>query len=501
MEENMKTRILLLFLVSVMLILPLAGCTTPTDEPKAPVLEDEIGASDDGSQYDSEGYLKDNLPSDLYYNTDIRVLHWTEADILEFDPPEDTPYVTEKAILERDRSVEDRLGIAFEWIPTKGHWQSENSFLTTVQTAMSGGEAMRYDIIATYSQSAAILSTRGLILDMKDNDYLDWEKPWWPKSLTETFTISDQLYFASGDISITFLTQMIGVYFNKEFFLDQNLYDLVYDNEWTIDKMMSLAKDVGSDIDTEAGKSQGDRYGVIIPWEVYMDGFFYGSNLITTEKDADGALRVSGSYIGERADTLAETLKTLFHGSADGLLADAENTINIFTEGRAAFMVTAGVKALTNRNMQDTEVDYGVLPMPKYDSTQKEYKTVCTNLISLFCIFAGNNEEQATRAGAVLECMASEGYRQIAPVAFDQCLKLRYAKDGDTGKMFDLIRNGVVFDLGRVYGRAVFGELTQAKWQRCVIDGNKVWGAQSASVDAQLQALMDKLQASFDAMG
>lgn len=498
----MKTRVLLLFLVGVMLLLPLAGCNNPSGNPNETTFEDETDAPDDGGNYDSEGYLKDDLPSDLNFDTEIRVLHWTESDIVEFNTSEDTPYTTEKAIWERDRTVEDRLGITFEWIPTKGHWQSENSFLNTVQNAMNGGESMRYDIIATYSQSAALLSTRGLILDLKNNEYLDLEKPWWPKSLTESFTINDQLFFASGDISTTFLSQMIGVYFNKEFFLDQNLYDLVYNNEWTLDKMMALSAELYTDLDTENGKSQGDQYGVICPWEIYLDGFFYGSNLIMVDYDSDGALRVNGSYIGEKADTLAEKLKTLFHGGGnDGFLTNTGNTIQIFARGDAAFMVAPGVTVLTKESMQTTDVDYGVLPMPKYDSTQKEYKTVCTNLISLYCIFAGNNEDQANRAGAVLECMASEGYRQIAPVVFNQCLQLRYAKDGDTGKMYDLIRAGVVFDIGRAYSRAALEDITQSKWQRCVIDGDKVWGAQSAAIDAQLQALLDKLQASFDARG
>ncbi|MBQ8212588.1 MAG: hypothetical protein IJZ80_01160 [Clostridia bacterium] len=498
----MKTRILLLFLAGVLLLLPLTGCNNSSNDPKETTpLEDENDVSYDDGKYDSEGYLKDDLPDNLNYNSEIRVLHWTEADIGEFDPDEDTKFAIDKAIWERDRAVEDRLGIIFEWIPTKGHWSSENSFVTTVQNAMNGGEEMRYDIIATYSQSAALISTRGFVLNLKENGYLDWEKPWWPKSLTDSFTINDQLFFASGDISTTFLSQMIGVYFNKEFFLDQNLYDLVYNNEWTVDKMMAMAKELGSDIDTEVGKSQGDQYGVICPWEIYLDGFFYGSNLITVDKDSDGALRVSGSYIGERADTLAEKLKTLFHASDDGYLTNAADPIRIFSEGRSAFMVAPGVTVLTTQHLQDTDVDYGILPMPKYDSTQKEYKTVCTNLISLYCIFAGNNEEQTERAGAVLECMASEGYRQISPVLFNQCLQLRYAKDGDTGKMFDLIRDGVVFDIGRVYGRTALNDITQAKWQRCVIDGNKVWGAQSASVDAQMQNLLDKLQASFDARG
>lgn len=496
----MKKRILILCLVALMMLLPLVGCsggTSSGEETLPPPVLDDSSPED---LYDSKGYLKDSLPTDLNYDDEIKVLHWTESDILEFNPDKETPYATEKAILARDRKVEERLGITFKWMPTKGHWTSENSFVNTVVNAFNGGEQTRYDIIATYSQSAAILSTRGLVLNLKENKYIDLEKPWWPNSLTENFTINDQLFFVSGDLSATFLSQMIGVYFNKEFFLDQNLYDLVYENEWTIDKMLELAEDTYAELDQTNNKSYKDMHGVICPWEIYLDGFFYGSDLITVEHKDNGELRVSGSYIGERADDLTEKLKTLFHESDDGWLTNEAKPIDTFADGNAAFLVAPGVSVLTLDSMKNTKVDYGILPMPKYNSQQKEYKTVCTNLISLYCVFAGSTAEQESRAGAVLECLGSEGYRELSPVLFNECLQMRYAKDDDTGKMYDIIRAGVVFDLGRVYSRASLDDITQVKWQRCVIDGDKVWGAQAPGVDAQLQNLLDKLQASFDSM-
>ena len=493
----MKTRILLLFLVGVLLLLPLMGCSNSGDA-LGSTTQSNGNTLDGDEKYDSNGYLKDDLPSDLYFDADISVLHWTEMDLSEFDPAEDTKNVIEKAILERDSRVEERLGVSFQWIAAEGHWKSEGPFLAKVQNAMNGGDATRLDIIATYSQTAALISTAGLVLDLKDNYYLDLEKPWWPEALTETFTISDKLYFASGDLSTTFLSQMIGVYFNKGFFMDQNMYDLVYDGEWTFDTMLSLVKDLGSDIDSVTGKSKGDRFGIVCPWEIYLDGFFYGCDMIMVDKDSNGALRVNSSYVGERADTVAEKLKTLFHGPSDAWFTNEGTPIEAFSGGRAAFMVAPGVALLNVTDVRDSDVDYGILPMPKYDTTQKEYKTVCTNLISLYCIFAGSTEEQANRAGAVLECMASEGHRRIAPVVFDSCLQLRYAKDDDTGRMFELIRKGVTFDIGRVYSRSALNDITQSKWQRIVIDGKNSWATEAVRIDTQLQGLLDDLQKLFD---
>lgn len=496
----MKKRILALFLVGIMVLLPLFGCNKSEDKSHSKTDEvttrSEGVVADDGLRYDSDGYLMDDIPDDLKFNSaEIQVLHWTEAEIMEFDTKEDTAFAIEREIYLRDREVESRLDVSFKWIGTKGHWNSLDSFLSTVQQAMLSGE--RYDIIATYSQTAGVLAFNGLLTELQSNKYMDLSKPWWPDSLTESFTVGGKLYFASGDLSSTFLSQMIGVFFNKEYFPDQDLYDLVYDGEWTIDTMFTLAKDRYVDLDEDTTKSNLDQYGVVVPWYVYLDGFFYGCNLITVDRDSEGDLRVSNSYIGERADTLTETLQTFFHKTNDGYHTQTSETVTLFARGGSAFMVAPGVVVLTNSALRDTDVDYGVLPMPKYNTQQEKYKTVTTNLISLYGIFAGSTEEEIDRAGAVLECLGSSGYRGLAPVLFNECLKLRYAKDGDTGKMYDIIREGVVFDVGRVYAVSLDG-ITQDAWQRTVIFNDGVWGAKAGGIDAQLQALLDQLQDSFD---
>ena len=495
----MKKRILALFLVGIMVLLPLVGCNKKEAEIKTDevVTRDEGVIGDDGLRYDSEGYLMDDLPDDLKFDdVEIEFLHWTEAEIGEFDAKEDTPFAVDRQLYMRDRAVQSRLGVSFKWIGTKGHWNSLDNFLSTAQTAMNTGD--RYDIIATYSQTAGVLAFNGLTAEVQNNKYLDLSKPWWPDSLTESFTVGGKLYFVSGDLSSTFLAQMIGVFYNKEYFPDENLYQLVYDGEWTLDTMFTLAKDQYLDVDQSYSKTQNDKYGIVVPWLVYTDGFFYGCNLITVDRDTEGDLRVSNSYIGERADTMTEMLQTFFHETDDGWLTQTSDTVGLFARGNAAFMVSPGVQALTSTALQDSDIDYGVLPMPKYNSQQQSYKTVVTNLFTLYSIFAGSTQDEIDRAGAVLECMGSEAHRGLAPTLFNECLKLRYAKDGDTGKMYDIIRDGVVFDVGRVYAVSLDG-ITQDAWQKTVINNDGVWGAKAGGVDAQLQALLDKLQDSFDA--
>ena len=56
---------------------------------------------------------------------------------------------------------------------------------------------------------------------------------------------------------------------------------------------------------------------------------------------------------------------------------------------------------------------------------------------------------------AVIECLASEGYRKTSPALFENNMKYRYTPDnagkGDSARMFDLIRETIAFDLGRIF--------------------------------------------------
>ena len=491
-------RMMLLLLVCAISMSCLAGCgkekePTPANTTYSQKAEGDIPG------YDVDGYLLDDLPENLDFNgEDIKVLHWSECDII--NPDKEDGGVIEQACYTRNLRVEDRLGVNLQFIPAEGHGTAAQSFLAKVQSAMLGGEETRYDLIAVYNQTAGMIATSGLSKNLYDVDYLNFQKPWWPNSVTESFTVGDKLYFASGDISEAFLAEMIAVLYNKDILSDVDLYGMVNSGEWTLEKMLELSKDRYADQNNSVTKDYEDRYGVVIPWDSYFDAFFYASDLIVVDSNENGQLHVSPTYIGERADDLAEMMKTFFYQSDDGLIGNSESIINLFARGNSVFMVSPGAMILGTQSMHDTSVDYGIVPMPKYDANQKEYKTTISNLYSLFEIFAGCNKEQANRAGAVMECMASEGYRTISPAVFEVCLKVRYANDHDSAKMYDLVREGVVFDIGRVFSTAALKEIPTTKWKRSVIDG-KVWGAQSAGIDAQLQALLDQLYDSFAEIG
>lgn len=503
-------RFLMLLLACAMFLVCLAGCGGGKKDPVVDSTDTTAvqNNDEDNPGYDANGYLLDDLPDDLdfslYNDGKITILYWNNGELGsgEFDPEEDAGSSIEKAVYARNKKTEDRLRVELVWQGIPGKWEDKETFLSKVTTASMGGDAARYDLIGGYSQNMATLASRGFTLDLiTASKYLNLQKPWWPDSLVNDMTISDKLYFASGDISISFLGTMLSVFVNKQAYPNQNLYDLVYDGDWTLETMFEMIKDKREDNGEPAKKDLEDKFGLIVAWNGYFDGFFYGSDLITAEHDSvDGSLRVGEGYVGEKADTLCEQLKTLFKSDDAWLPLESDSVrvgaVNLFAHGNAAMMLGTGTTILVYPEMIQTDVNYAILPMPKYNEEQETYKSVNLNIYTLWSIFSNSTSEQAERAGAVMECLASEGFRKVTPVLFDTCLKSRYAKDGDTGKMYDIIRAGIVFDPGRVFSTGALGGIPQDAWQQSVIY-NRSWGAQTAQVDSKLQDKLDELCEKF----
>lgn len=97
--------------------------------------------------------------------------------------------------------------------------------------------------------------------------------------------------------------------------------------------------------------------------------------------------------------------------------------------------------------------EYGVLPPPKRDEAQDGYFTLARNVYSSFGIpiTAGDTE----LAGAFMEAAASENHRTLAPAYFETALKVKYARDEESARMFDLIKSGMKFNLGYTYHQVV----------------------------------------------
>ena len=124
----------------------------------------------------------------------------------------------------------------------------------------------------------------------------------------------------------------------------------------------------------------------------------------------------------------------------------------MFSDGRAMFALS-GIKIL-DESPYEINCDFTVLPMPLYNAAVKNnYSTPFSNTYSSWLIPKAAKTEAFERSATVLEMLAAEGNRRLAPVYFEIYLKRQVAMDDkDMRAMFNLVRNCIVFDMGYLYG-------------------------------------------------
>lgn len=488
----MKKQISLL-LVTAMLVGTLLSCAGGENETKQ---SGGDGAQTDTVETETESetlYAPDDLPAELRYDgVTATIFGWSDPAAIEFYAEELNGELVNDAIHARNLAVEERLGLRLTYVLEPGSNPNQGTWVKSIENSVRAGD-QAYDVAAGYSMAGATLAYDHMLLDLADQPYLSFDKPWWPRSLMDEATCGGKLYFCSGDISTYMIYYMYAAYFNKQMVEDHGLadpYALVHEGKWTLDTMLSMAGGIYMDVNGDGKKDDGDRYGMVLH-TTYIDPFFFGVGLRTTEKNAEDIPVLAASFGGEKTHWLLTTLNRFF-ATDDGYMVSGLDgyTIgdNLFKEGRALFTVNEFQYVAIK--IRDAEIDYGILPIPKYDEAQQEYSTVMSFPYSLYGIPA--DAKDPAMSAALMECLASESYRTVTPALFETGMKVKYATDNESAQMFDIIRETIVFDFGRVFTNSM-NSMTFSLFRDAVASKKDNWISIYEKNEKKLTAALEKV--------
>ena len=478
MKTTRISRLACLMLACLML-LPLVACgktddqtattTTANGEVTTTVGGGSEATTEQTENTDAMGYLKDDLDPTLNFNNEeFTLLYWSDREHEEFYAESQTGDLVNDAIYTRNQAVEERLGIKFAYVTEKGNASYVNDFAQKVNTSISAGDHA-YDLVSAHSYTIGKCATQNLLYNLAEVDHIDFEKPWWPDKLISQATINDKLFFVSGDISANVIYMMYVTFFNKDMLETYKLedpYQLVEEGKWTVDKQFEMCKDVYSDLNGNGTKDIGDQYGQYT-YTLHLDSFLWGSDIVILDTASETPV-FSADFLGEKTLGLQEKVKSFFNDTNDGYLLTVNSTVHqYFGQGISLFWNDRCRQAIT---FAGQEVSYGIIPIPKYDEQQENFATLLGNPFSLYGV--PKDSLRTDMAGAVIECMASESYRNISPALYEVALKVKYSQDDVAARMFDIAKSSVVFDLGRILSSSLGGPA--GTWQGA-ITGSVSW--------------------------
>ena len=512
LKTTMKTfaRIITLVLALAMLAVMAVACADPADNPQdsadtTPAQGDVTTPAEDvvttPSDVDENGFKLDDLPVDLNYNNaEVSFLHWE---------PERDEFVSEgitgdnimDAIYNRNAMTESRLGVTLTFTQEPGNSSNVNGFVQKVEASYQAAER-EYDIIATYSRTAAQLAIKGYLMDLNsiDDTYINLEMPWWPASITETMGVGDALYYVSGDASTNTLHFMYTLYYNMDLLNDLGMTDpteYVKNNTWTLDKLIEMTTGHYQDLDGDGKKSDGDFYGFATLY-YHADAFYTGSALRLVERtESDTLLKISDDFFSQKAIDLVDKLGNWLttndcyaDNGADNMDYDAPFVAgnNLFVQNRVYMADNKHSSGLNS-----VEWEYGLVPTPMYDENQENYCTVIGNPFTLYGIMSDCTEPEMMTA--VIECWGSESYRQTTPALFETNMKYKYTDRAVSVEMFDILRETSTFDQGRIYANSLGPYMSEMPSRQACAGGS--WATASKRVKNSLNKQMNTIVDSF----
>ena len=501
----MKSKNLLCLLLALLLCtLCFAACNKQDDPPVTDDDDEETTEGSDNATHDENGYELDSLPDSLDFgNTEVNILAWF-ATLDEFCFTEEigVGVIAEAQYNQLDR-VEDRLNIGISFNQIAGRQEDEATYLQEMENSNLSGDP--YDIVSAYSGIGAVAATRGLLKNLSTKEYINFEKPWWPEDLQNSVAVGGNLYFASGDISPNVIYGLFSTIANMDLWENYYgteygttyLYELVDQKKWTLDTMMGFSKGLYIDLDNN-GKTDGDQYGFVFSNTVSIDAFLQGSGIDITSRTSSGKIVMADSFFGEQMIDVVAKLGEFYK---EEYVTVSDDYAGIFPDGRALFMDAKIEVCITK--LADTDITYAALPMPLYDENQKNYVTTMNHNFSVFGILTQVSTADTECASATLEALASEAYRSVSPAIFEKAFRLRYSADADVSRMYQYVRDGLKFDMGRLY-RLNFNNVPDTLFRNCVrnntawyttvVSNKGQWNRTLGAISDALMALAEKEQ-------
>ena len=385
-------------------------------------------------------------------------IYTTSTKTYDFNIEGETGDLLEDTVYKKNSMIEEYLGVDIELVLEAGNWAKRKTFNAKITNAYASGDDT-FDLVNNLMDCTIPLAMQGVFTNVTDLPYTNIEQPWYISDMLENYGIHNKLYIIIGDQSLSLYKDMSVIFFNstiwKEKKSDVDLYDIVRNGDWTLDKFLELTSDMASDLN---GDGQYDRdndllayFGENVPNGTWMTAL--DIDIIDLNKDGTYNYHGLTDRLADVYAKLAEFRQTV-PGVEDinsftkfpGRYIPSE----VFANGQAAMMCNFIYATEHIRDMND---DYGIIPIPKYDKSQEDY--IAQVGAAAMVYFVPKIQKNLELTSKFIECQAYFGSTYVTPVYYESTLKAKYADDPNMMEMLDKIRENATIDFLFVYSTSL----------------------------------------------
>ncbi len=459
-----KKRLLAAFLCAVICMGQLASCSnneaegdknpdTSSNNVENPTTDNTNG----GAEEETEEKIRPNLPETKYDGYSFRMLgkgdsmlHWQSKDLtaeeMNGEPIND-------AVYKRNSIVSEQFDVKFVEYDVADYFNQQAEIARSAQSSTD-----EYDI-ATLKPEGVVSSfiSNGYLMNLYDIPYMDLTKPWYDQNSIKQMSLGGKVYAVMGDMLTMDDDATAAVFFNKKLAAANslpNLYEMVHNGTWTIDKLTEYAATAANDVNGDGEMDEKtDTWGAL---SEYASTFALisgcGKTMITKdESDTPANTATDEQYMAmyEKVLKLQNNWDvTLYAESVSGYSDVWTECMDVtFQSDRALFNICWLNRASLFREM---ETDFGILPMPKYDETQEDYHSF-VHMYCANCIIVPKTNSNFERTGVIVEALSAESTDTLKPAYYEKTLKSKGARDEESSAMLDIIFDTRIFDLGYMF--------------------------------------------------
>ena len=480
-------RFLSLFLC-VCMMLPLAACgeSPQKNEPVVSVMEGEPTtepAEETTPAYvypeaDLEGDTISVLNIDSYWGMHVAIdVEQIEGEILN------------DAIYNRNRAVEEKFSCVIHDDKYVSGSVLERTSQVALREIQSGDDT--HDVMYVLDNYLVQFFTKNLLFDLSDLPKLHLDADWWDGAYNSVAQLGDSIFGAAGDLHLMGYDSSWCLFFNEDVLADNGValpYDLVREGGWTLDKLHEYAETLAN-ADTAGTDWTGGGsalYGIVTHAHA-PDKFIFSmaNDYVTKENDGSLTFGMETERFYNTVEKLADLLGTpdvTLQGSTDDLNPD-KGYVYAFMNGYAAFL-TAEVKTANNiREMEDT---FGIVPLPKYDEAQQNYRTPLMNSLLVMTVPVTNTAPSVT--AMIVDALAYESSQSVVPVYFDKTVAHKGLRNESSVEMLEIIRRSRSADIGVIYG---WNSALAASVRKNIFSGSSGAASLAASYRKSIEAKIE----------
>ena len=449
-------RIITLVLVFVMLFSIVACATQEENKPNNNNTNDVKEKIWDKKDYDFEGFdfvILGGAAAGVVYDRDGSDL---DADSLTGNEVID-------AVYNRNMLIEETYNC------TITHVESSTS---SIQTALLTGADEDVSLISIKVNAQFSYIEQELLLDLYDEGLvnLNLKADWYNQNTLADTTVNGKAFCVGGDMLFTDENSTWMTLFNKElakkYIPDVNLYDLVREGKWTIDRMIEMVEMVSEDKNGDGVYNADDVLGLL---KETPNFFLIGAGILYTGVDENGI--PVPTINNERTIAAIDKVRELMNipnstihyvDAASG--RDMNGYANLYSFVRSVYFADehflfTQIDPGGTAEFIDMERGFGVLPNPKLDEEQEAYYHM---IDEWSCAWYIPSDTVTLEKTDILFTAWNYMSLPVVDAFYEKTLKLKRADAPEDSEMLDIVRQNPRYEISLIFDLGIANIVTDA---------------------------------------